>query len=165
MLFWKLAGFWVEHWHFLVDFSDIYLESIHFNLYLFLSISPATVESISPPPRAWEGYCCCSRLECLLGEEVASIRAWLLSVPGTARLHFCATDTLFGSGARLRSLHRCRRRHTGRAGSQHSIMREMSIGTDSSTLRSCCLAEMLGTAARVTASPISHWLPTSFFSF
>lgn len=94
----------MERWHFLVDFSDIYRESIHFNLYLFLSISPAMVESISPPPRAREGCCCCSCLECLLGEAVASIRAWLLSVPGTPRLHFCATDTRFGSSARSRSL-------------------------------------------------------------
>lgn len=29
----------MEHWHFLVDFSDIYLESIHFNLYVFVSQS------------------------------------------------------------------------------------------------------------------------------
>lgn len=29
----------MEYWHFLVDFSDIYLESIHFNLYAFLSVS------------------------------------------------------------------------------------------------------------------------------
>lgn len=92
----------MEHWQFPVDFGDIYLESIYFSLYLFLPVSPAMVESISPPSKAWEGYCCRSCLECLLGEEVASIRAWLLSVPGTPRPHFCATDTHFGSPVQSR---------------------------------------------------------------
>lgn len=31
----------MEYWHFLVDFSDIYLESIHFNLCLSVSRSPS----------------------------------------------------------------------------------------------------------------------------
>lgn len=42
----------MEHWHFLVDFSDICVENIHFNLYLFPSVSPAMGESISPLSRA-----------------------------------------------------------------------------------------------------------------
>lgn len=35
---------------------------------------------------------------------MASIRTWLFSVPGTPGLHFCATDTHFGSSVQLRSL-------------------------------------------------------------
>lgn len=85
-----------------VDFSDIYLRSFHFNLYL--SVSPAVAESVRPPSRAWEGYCCCSCLQCLLREKVTSVRAWLLSVPGTPWLHFCVTDTDFGSRVQSSSL-------------------------------------------------------------
>lgn len=90
---------------------------------------------------------------------MASIRAWLLSVPGTPCLPFCASDTHFGSSVPLRSLPTAqmpKMAQMGRAGSQRSVKREMSIGTDGSTLGSCCLAEVLGNAARVTASPVSH---------
>lgn len=93
-------GFRVEYWHFLVDFSDIYLESIHFSLCLSVCLS----QSLSPSSWAWEQYCCCSCLRCLLGEEVASVGAWLLSVPGTPHLRLCAADTHYRSSAQLRSV-------------------------------------------------------------
>lgn len=125
----------MEHWHFLVDFSDIYLESIHFNLYVFLSVSRSLV---SPPSWAWEGYCCCSCLPgFLLGEEAASVGAWLLSVPGTPCLPswgFCATQM-------PEMVH-------DRAETQPGIVREMSVGTNSPTsgaavLKRCWVLHLL----------------------